>query len=152
VPFPNDDAVSSLSDILETGDVPQRYFLSPKACSGILRRAEKRGKELPAQSILTGAAAIAFIAVLATGKAWTHQAPTGWSYPANCCSGVDCREVPDADIIEGARGYEIRKTHELIPMTDPKVKMSPDSRFHWCSVGGLDDSRTICLFVPGRGS
>jgi hypothetical protein len=47
VPFPNDDAVSSLSDILEIGDVPQRYFLSPKACSGILRRAAKRGKELP---------------------------------------------------------------------------------------------------------
>jgi hypothetical protein len=38
---------SSLSDILETGDVPQRYFLSATACRGILRRAEKRGKRLP---------------------------------------------------------------------------------------------------------
>lgn len=37
----------SLSDVLETGDVPQRYFLSAKACRGILRRAEKRGKDLP---------------------------------------------------------------------------------------------------------
>ncbi|KRB22946.1 hypothetical protein ASE05_16055 [Mesorhizobium sp. Root172] len=44
-----DEGVCSLSDILETGDVPQRYFLSPKACKGILRRAEKRGKELPSQ-------------------------------------------------------------------------------------------------------
>lgn len=34
--------VSSLSDILETGDVPQRYYLTAKACRGILRRAEKR--------------------------------------------------------------------------------------------------------------
>src|SRR5690606_28001452 len=42
-------AASSLSDILETGDLPQRYFLSPKACAGILRRAERRGKELPRQ-------------------------------------------------------------------------------------------------------
>lgn len=42
-------AVSSLSDILETGDVPQRYFLSATACRGILRRAEKRGKTLPEQ-------------------------------------------------------------------------------------------------------
>ena len=42
-----DDGVCSLSDILETGDVPQRYFLSAKACAGILRRAEKRGKQLP---------------------------------------------------------------------------------------------------------
>jgi hypothetical protein len=47
VPFPNDDAVCSLSDVLETGDVPRRYYLSAKACAGILRRAEKREKELP---------------------------------------------------------------------------------------------------------
>ncbi len=39
----------SLSQVLESGPVHQRYFLSEKACSGILRRAEKRGKELPAQ-------------------------------------------------------------------------------------------------------
>jgi len=37
----------SLSDVLEIGDVPQRYFLSVTACQGILRRAEKRGKEFP---------------------------------------------------------------------------------------------------------
>jgi hypothetical protein len=43
----NRDAVCSLSDILETGDVPQRFFLTAKACQGILRRAEKRGKKLP---------------------------------------------------------------------------------------------------------
>ena len=45
--FHSGAVASSLSDILETGDVPQRYFLSPRACAGILRRAEKRGKELP---------------------------------------------------------------------------------------------------------
>jgi hypothetical protein len=43
----SDDGVCSLSDILETGVVPQRFYLSPKACAGILRRAEKRGKDLP---------------------------------------------------------------------------------------------------------
>jgi hypothetical protein len=45
----NDDGVCSLSDILETGDVQQRYYLSAKACAGILRRAGKRGKTLPPQ-------------------------------------------------------------------------------------------------------
>ena len=40
-------AVCSLSDILETGDLPRRYYLSAKACAGILRRAAKRGKALP---------------------------------------------------------------------------------------------------------
>jgi hypothetical protein len=46
---PSAVAVCSLSHTLEIGVVPQRYFLSAKACSGILRRAEKRGKELPGQ-------------------------------------------------------------------------------------------------------
>ena len=45
--FLNDEGVCSLSEILETGDVPQQYYLSAKACKGILRRAAKRGKELP---------------------------------------------------------------------------------------------------------
>jgi hypothetical protein len=45
--WPKDAAVCSLSDTLEIGDLPQRFFLSPKACAGILRRAEKRGKSLP---------------------------------------------------------------------------------------------------------
>jgi len=39
---------SLLSDILETGDLPQKYYLSPRACQGILNRAERRGKVLPA--------------------------------------------------------------------------------------------------------
>lgn len=43
----NDDGVCSLSDILETGDVPPQYYLSARACAGILRRAAKRGKALP---------------------------------------------------------------------------------------------------------
>jgi hypothetical protein len=45
--WPSAAAVCSLSDTLETGAVPQRFFLSAKACQGILRRAEKRGKKLP---------------------------------------------------------------------------------------------------------
>ena len=36
----------SLSDILEP-DAPPKYSLSPRAARGILRRAERRGRELP---------------------------------------------------------------------------------------------------------
>lgn len=46
--WPNDAVVCSLSDTLETGDVQRRFYLTAKACRGILRRAEKRGKQLPA--------------------------------------------------------------------------------------------------------
>ena len=37
---------STLSQIL-VQNAPEKYFLSRKACEGILRRAERRGKDLP---------------------------------------------------------------------------------------------------------
>lgn len=46
--WPSAAAVCSLSDVLQPPDsVPRKYFLSPMACAGILRRAGNRGKELP---------------------------------------------------------------------------------------------------------
>ena len=44
--YPSEELDSRLSQILEVS-ADQRYSLSDKACAGILRRAEKRGKELP---------------------------------------------------------------------------------------------------------
>lgn len=44
--FPKEESVSTLSQILQA-DVPEKYYLSQKACLGILRRASARGKELP---------------------------------------------------------------------------------------------------------
>lgn len=47
-PSPNGESVSGLSDLLEPPEqVPPKYYLSATACRGILRRAEKRGKDLP---------------------------------------------------------------------------------------------------------
>ena len=43
---PNAVVESHLSQILEESPHP-KYFLSERACLGVLRRAEKRGKELP---------------------------------------------------------------------------------------------------------
>lgn len=43
---PNDAVESRLSQILE--ETPQeKYYLTAKACAGILRRAKRRGKKLP---------------------------------------------------------------------------------------------------------
>ena len=44
--WPSAAAVCSLSEVLET-DAPPKYFLSERACLGILRRAERRNKKLP---------------------------------------------------------------------------------------------------------
>ena len=45
--WPNDAVVCSLSEVLVRGSIPQQYYLSSRACAGILRRAEVRGKALP---------------------------------------------------------------------------------------------------------
>ena len=50
--------VASLSSLLEPEEVIlPKYWLSPRACAGILRRASKRGKALPAmlrEALLAG--------------------------------------------------------------------------------------------------
>ena len=43
------DAVESSSSAILQEDVPSKYYLTRKACLGILRRAAERGKDLPAQ-------------------------------------------------------------------------------------------------------
>ena len=43
---PRDAVESTLSQICED-NVQEKYYLSKKACAGILRRAERHGKEIP---------------------------------------------------------------------------------------------------------
>lgn len=98
-------------------------------------------------------AALALFPLLLPGLAQpvsAHDAPSGWSYPYSCCSGYDCRPVQTKAISEKRQGYVINTTGEVVPYTDRRVQPSPDGEFHWCSVAGADDSRTICLFVPAR--
>ncbi len=102
--------------------------------------------------ILAGAAVIGWL----EDPAYSHDAmptaqkPLGWSYPFSCCSGYDCRPVDDVAVAERPEGYVIVGTGEVVPYQDTRVKDSPDGQFHWCSVAGAEDGRTICLYVPPR--
>lgn len=108
------------------------------------------------------ALAVVLIFLAWTWPALSHEAtptaakPQGWNYPFSCCSGFDCREVGDSrsqskiKIYETDEGYRISSTGEILAYSDGRLKDSPDGEFHWCSVAGADDSRTICLFVPPR--
>lgn len=121
-------------------------------------------KRTPQHSLRGSIALAAFfasgtmIAALALGivPASPHDAlltaakPNGWTYPFSCCSGYDCREVPQSSIGERPEGYVIKATGEVIAYGDKRVKDSPDGAFHWCSVAGANDGKTICLFVPPR--
>lgn len=44
---PNNVAASTLLPCIETQEVPEKYFLSPNAATGILRRVDRMGRNLP---------------------------------------------------------------------------------------------------------
>ena len=102
---------------------------------------------LPRCAALAGSISLLFAVTL---PAPAHDAPTGWSYPFKCCSGVDCRPVSEKSISERPEGYVIQSSGEVVAYQDTRVKDSPDGEYHWCSLQGADDSRTICLFVPPK--
>lgn len=95
--------------------------------------------------------------VIYSEAAYPHDAeptagqPLGWAYDYSCCSLADCREVKDSSVSEDSRGFTIVATGELIPYGDTRIKRSKDEFFHWCSVAGKPDSRSLCLYVPDRG-
>ena len=97
------------------------------------------------RAIAVASAALALLSALPTQA---HDAPKGWSYPFSCCSGFDCREVSAQAISQKSEGYVIKRTGELVSYADKRLKDSPDGEYHWCSVSGADNTRTICLFVP----
>lgn len=105
-------------------------------------RLDHRGKPAPGDgpvgvTLLVLAAAVLAGAwlFLAVSDASAHDAlPTamqleGWSYPFSCCSGYDCREVPEKAISERPEGYVIKRTGEVIAYSDHRIKNSPDGEF-----------------------
>lgn len=105
---------------------------------------------IPPFVALTGFVAAISIPVGLSKPAFGHESPSGWQYPYACCSGYDCREVPARAISERPEGYVINTTGEVVAYTDKRVRNSPDGVYHWCSVAGKNDGRTICLFVPPK--
>ena len=110
----------------------------------------------PAGRLLFSLLAIGATAML-TASAFAHDAtptaakPQGWSYPFACCANYDCRTTHTGEVLEKPEGYVIAGTGEVVPMSDKRVKDSPDGEFHWCAhQAGLDAGKTICLFVPPR--
>ena len=84
-------------------------------------------------------------------KAVAHESPAGWSYNWTCCSGQDCRPIAQSSIKETENGY-IVPSGEVIPYGNTKIQNSQDQDFHWCTQGGKENTPTVCLYVPGRGS
>lgn len=47
---------------------------------------------------------IAVAMAVTPAVALAHDAPSGWTYPSECCADFDCREVEASTIKEGRGG------------------------------------------------
>lgn len=95
--------------------------------------------------------AVAILLCFLSAPAGAHDAPAGWSYDIECCSGLDCYQAPASDVKETREGY-LLSTGELIPYSDRRIRPSRDEFFHECKPGGQTASlRSLCLYVPNKG-
>lgn len=85
------------------------------------------------------------------GKAYPHQAPTGWTFDSRCCGNGDCYPVQTDAIKEGPDGYHIQSTGEVIPYQSTKVLPSPDGLPYRCSTAGSVMGVTYCIYVNKGG-
>lgn len=95
---------------------------------------------------------LAILAAMLPSIAFAHDAPTGWSYPLECCASYDCAEIADADVTPLPQGWGVKATGETIAYE--KTRRSPDGRFHRCSkffANPNQPDKTICLFAPDMG-
>lgn len=94
--------------------------------------------------------------ILVVSPAWAHMAtptaaqPQGWSYPLNCCSGQDCRRIPQSWVRATPDGWRMPNGN-VVAYDDARKRLSPDGDYHWCTIGGTFEGNTICLFVPSPG-
>jgi hypothetical protein len=85
------------------------------------------------------------------GRAYPHQAPTGWTFNSRCCGNGDCYPVETDAIRERPDGYHILSTGEVIPYQSTKVLSSPDGHSYRCSTAGSVQGVTYCIYVPKGG-
>jgi hypothetical protein len=127
-------------------------------------RAERLDRR--AGAILMAASAILTLALATCALA--HEAPSGWRYDGDCCSSLDCAELPPGAVtLEGSAGYRVRLApgqHPMAPaggewlvphdrrMTShsaaPAIRPSGDEHYHGCILGGA----LRCLYVPHGGA
>jgi hypothetical protein len=91
-------------------------------------------------------------ASLLAGRAGAHEAPTGWTYPALCCSNKDCKQISATEVRAVKTGWLVEKTGEVISYGDTRLKDSPDGLYHRCAhAANFESGKTLCLFVPPMG-
>jgi hypothetical protein len=82
------------------------------------------------------------ILVLYNAAAKSHE----WYEPA-CCSGLDCKPVHDADVVEIPDGVHVRGWG-ILSRTDPRIRTSRDDASHICQMPG----KLYCVYMKPNGT
>ena len=88
-----------------------------------------------------------------------HEADSGWSYPWECCSSMDCSEIgtgqPEPDPVRSPGGWQL-SDGTVVPFH--LARSSRDGRFHVCRRGRQPKGpvirpheRPACLWAPSEG-
>lgn len=86
-----------------------------------------------------------------------------WYEPFPCCSGFDCKPVPNGTVIGGPSGWSVKPPGAtrttLVPYGDARVRailpaapIEDRGVFHVCTRGGEPDGDVLCVYVPDGGS
>lgn len=107
---------------------------------------------------------LSLLLIVAAGRepVRAHEAMSGWSYPFECCSGVDCAEIDAEAVREAPDGYVVTVrpgTHPMWRADRPaplvvripyrEAKSSPDGRWHLCINA---QGELLCFFAALGGS
>lgn len=92
--------------------------------------------------------ACVFALMLLPTAAVAHNAPSGWAYPAECCSSTDCEPLAPGAVKKGDDGW-IMPNGEVFAFG--AERNSGDESWHWCLRNGkvIIAANRPCLYAPG---
>jgi hypothetical protein len=96
----------------------------------------------------------AIVLIVGCGLIWSEARAHDW-FPPNCCSGFDCKVIPQSQVKASKNGFVIPGNPEVVPYSSPKIRQTPpegDGNFALCTKGGKPDGAVICLYIPTWGS
>ncbi|CAN7716681.1 hypothetical protein [Bosea sp. LjRoot237] len=105
---------------------------------------------------------IAIMLAASAMQAHAHQAPSGWDYPFECCSGADCARIDAGAVREVSSGFVVtiapgrhpmwpteRRDQLILDIPHQKARRSPDGFWHLCI---NDAGEFLCFYAPGGDS
>lgn len=75
-----------------------------------------------------------------------HSSPSGWQYPAACCSTRDCRPV-ECETLQPLADGKVLDSENGQTYTKDKVFSSGDHHCHVCTSLGMTNGEPLCAFT-----